>query len=126
VAADDSYATAFGAGEIALLFGGKRIILAYAAGGKPLGPEGFAQRVAPGDKAGGRFVANIAAIAVRDAGRLSGKRCGAGASPSGKRAAFRPAPRNRRTRWVHLYEAMKPGRQAPACRLGCDREEGRP
>jgi hypothetical protein len=34
--------------------------------GQPLGTDGPAEIVAPGDKAGGRFVHNIATIEVRD------------------------------------------------------------
>jgi hypothetical protein len=48
-------------------FGGNQIIIAYAVNGQPLGCEGPAQTVAPGDKAGGRFVHNIATITVKDA-----------------------------------------------------------
>jgi Oxidoreductase molybdopterin binding domain len=68
VTGSDCYESVFGAGEIDPLFGDAQIMLAYAANGKPLASEGFAQLVAPGDKAGGRFVYNIAAIAVKDAG----------------------------------------------------------
>jgi hypothetical protein len=41
-------------------------MVAYATGGQSLGSAGFARIVAPGDKAGGRFVSNIASIEVRD------------------------------------------------------------
>jgi hypothetical protein len=56
----------FGAGEINPSFGGNQIMVAYATGGQSLGSAGFARIVAPGDKAGGRFVSNIASIEVRD------------------------------------------------------------
>jgi hypothetical protein len=52
-----------------LLFGGSQIIVAYEAGGKSLGDNGFARIVVPGHKAGGRFVSNIAKIEMRDAGK---------------------------------------------------------
>ena len=38
-------------------------------GGKSLGDNGFARIVVPSDKAGGRFVSNIARIEIRDAGK---------------------------------------------------------
>ena len=62
----DCYQSVFGAGEIDPFFGGSQIIVAYATGGKSLGNAGFARIVVPGDKAGGRFVSNIASIEVRD------------------------------------------------------------
>ena len=62
----DCYQSVFGAGEINPSFGGNQIMVAYATGGEPLGSSGFARIVAPGDKAGGRFVSNIAKIEVRD------------------------------------------------------------
>jgi len=69
VTGSDGYETAFGAGEIAPTFGGAQIMVAYAADGQPLGKDGFARIVAPGDKAGGRFVSNIVKIEVQDAGK---------------------------------------------------------
>ena len=62
----DCYQSVFGAGEIDPFFGGSQIIVAYATGGQSLGSAGFARIVAPGDKARGRFVSNIASIEVRD------------------------------------------------------------
>jgi hypothetical protein len=56
----------FGAGEIDPSFGGSQIMVAYATGGASLGTDGFARIVAPGDKAGGRFVSNIVEIEVKD------------------------------------------------------------
>jgi hypothetical protein len=58
----------FGAGEIDPEFGGDQIIIAYAENGRSLGQDGFAKIIAPGDKAGGRFVSNIVKIEVRDVG----------------------------------------------------------
>jgi hypothetical protein len=67
VTGTDCYQSVFGAGEINPSFGGSQIMVAYATGGQSLGSAGFARIVAPGDKAGGRFVSNIATIEVRDA-----------------------------------------------------------
>ncbi|ACK49521.1 conserved hypothetical protein; putative signal peptide [Methylocella silvestris BL2] len=65
----DGYVSVFSVGEIDPFFGGNQIILAYAQDGASLGNSGLAKLVAPGDKAGGRFVSNIARITVRDSGR---------------------------------------------------------
>ncbi|MBV8508322.1 MAG: hypothetical protein JOZ11_21280, partial [Alphaproteobacteria bacterium] len=62
----DCYQSVFGAGEIDPFFGASQIMVAYATGGQSLGSAGFARIVVPGDKAGGRFVSNIATIEVRD------------------------------------------------------------
>jgi hypothetical protein len=62
----DDYVSVFTAGEIDPEFGGNQILVAYAVNGQPLGSEGPAQIVSPGDKAGGRFVHNIAKIIVVD------------------------------------------------------------
>jgi hypothetical protein len=66
VTGTDCYQSVFGAGEIDPFFGGSQIMVAYATGGQSLGNAGFARVVVPGDKAGGRFVSNIANIEVRD------------------------------------------------------------
>jgi hypothetical protein len=66
VTGTDGYVSIFTAGEIDPGFGGNQILVAYADNGQPLGAEGPAQIVAPGDKAGGRFVHNIASIIVLD------------------------------------------------------------
>jgi len=68
VTGSDGYQSTFGAGEINPTFGGSQIMVAYAANGQPLGQDGFARIVVPGDKAGGRFVSNIAKIEVRNTG----------------------------------------------------------
>lgn len=65
----DGYVAVFTAGEIDPGFGGNQILVAYAVNGQPLGSQGPAQIVAPGDKAGGRFVHNIAKIIVEDESR---------------------------------------------------------
>ena len=66
VSGTDCYQSVFGAGEFDPFFGGSQIMVAYATGGQSLGSAGFARIVVPGDKAGGRFVSNIASIEVRD------------------------------------------------------------
>ena len=65
VTGSDGYASVIGAGEIAPGFGGVQIMIAYAQDGQPLGQDGFAKIIAPGDKMGGRFVSNIAKIEIR-------------------------------------------------------------
>jgi len=67
VTGSDCYQSVFGAGEFDPFFGGSQIMVAYAVGGQSLGQDGFARIVAPGDKAGGRFVSNIVNIDVEDA-----------------------------------------------------------
>jgi hypothetical protein len=67
VTGTDCYQSVFGAGEFDPSFGGSQIMVAYATGGQSLGSAGFARIVVPGDKAGGRFVSNIANVEVRDA-----------------------------------------------------------
>ncbi len=69
VTGTDCYQSVFGAGEFDPSFGGSQIMVAYATGGQSLGANGFARIVVPGDKAGGRFVSNIARIEVKDATR---------------------------------------------------------
>jgi hypothetical protein len=69
VTGTDCYQSVFGAGEVDPSFGDNQIMLAYAANGKLLGSEGFAQLVAPGDKAGAGFVFNIATNEVKDGGK---------------------------------------------------------
>ena len=66
VTGTDGYVAVFTAGEIAPNFGGNQVLVAYEADGEPLGADGPAEIIAPGDKAGGRFVHNIATIEVRD------------------------------------------------------------
>jgi len=66
VTGTDGYVAVFTAGEIAPNFGGNQILVAYEVNGELLGADGPAEIVAPGDKAGGRFVHNIATIEVRD------------------------------------------------------------
>jgi hypothetical protein len=70
VTGTDGYVAVFTAGEIDPGFGGNQILVAYLVNGQPLGAEGPAQIVAPGDKAGGRFVHNIATIIVEGEWKL--------------------------------------------------------
>ena len=72
VTGTDCYQSVFGAGEFDPFFGGSQIMVAYATGGQSLGSAGFARIVVPGDKAGGRFVSNIANIDVEDASSYPG------------------------------------------------------
>jgi hypothetical protein len=65
VIGSDGYEVVFGVGEIDPNFGGHQIMVAYAVNGQPLGVDGPARIVAPGDKEGGRFVSNIVKIEVR-------------------------------------------------------------
>ncbi len=62
----DGYAAAFSGGELDPRFGGSRapVLVAYAQNGQPLGADGFARAVVPGDAAGGRYVSNIASLNV--------------------------------------------------------------
>ncbi len=62
----DGYAAAFSGGELDPRFGGSRVptLVAYAQDGQPLGADGFARAVVPGDAAGGRYVSNLAQLDV--------------------------------------------------------------
>ena len=66
VTGTDGYVAVFTAGEIAPNFGGNQVLVVYEVDCEPLGTDGPAEIVAPGEKAGGRFVHNIASIEVRD------------------------------------------------------------
>jgi hypothetical protein len=66
VTGTDGYVAVFTAGEIAPNFGGNQVLVVYEVDGQPIGADGPAEIVAPGDKAGGRFVHNIYTIEVRD------------------------------------------------------------
>jgi hypothetical protein len=70
VTGSDCYQSVFSAGEFSPNFGGNQIMVAYAVGGQPLGSNGIARIVAPGDKQGGRFVSNIINIDVEDANSI--------------------------------------------------------
>jgi DMSO/TMAO reductase YedYZ molybdopterin-dependent catalytic subunit len=66
VVGSDGYQAVIAAGELVPQFGGEQVIVAYRQDGELLGADGFARLIVPGDKAGGRAVANIVRIEVRD------------------------------------------------------------
>lgn len=78
----DGYKAAFSGGELDPRFGGGRapVLVAYAQDSQPLGADGFARAVVPGDAAGGRYVSNLAALDVVQA--PSNPSRGSGASVS--------------------------------------------
>ncbi len=66
----DGYEAAFSLGELDPRFGGSASapdLVAYAQDGQPLGADGFARLVVPGDAAGGRYVSNLVSLQVLDA-----------------------------------------------------------
>jgi DMSO/TMAO reductase YedYZ molybdopterin-dependent catalytic subunit len=65
----DGYEAIFSLGEIDPMFGGVGApdLIAYAVDGGPLGPDGFARVVVPGDVRGGRYVSNLVSLEVIDA-----------------------------------------------------------
>ena len=78
----DGYAAAFSGGELDPRFGGGRapVLVGYARDGQPLGADGFARAVVPGDVFGGRYVSSIASLDVVQA--PSNPSQGGGASTS--------------------------------------------
>jgi molybdate transport system substrate-binding protein len=69
VTATDGYQVAFGWGELDPDFGAAPILLAYTRDGQPMGDkQGMARLVVPGDKRGGRYVAMVKSIELRDPG----------------------------------------------------------
>jgi DMSO/TMAO reductase YedYZ molybdopterin-dependent catalytic subunit len=71
VTGTDGYSVTISLGEISPHFAGKKVLVAYEEDGKAL-PEvdGFVRLIVPGDTFAGRYVSNIATIAVKDAGPL--------------------------------------------------------
>ncbi len=68
VRATDCYESVIAVADLLTNFGGQQVLVAYATGdGEPLADDGMARLVVPGDKAGGRYVSNIARIQVRSA-----------------------------------------------------------
>lgn len=65
----DGYEATFSLGELDPRFGGGGAadLVAYAQDGRPLGTDGFARLVVPGDLAGGRYVSNLVSLQVLDA-----------------------------------------------------------
>lgn len=65
VTGTDGYGVAIALGEIIPRFANKQVILAYEEDGKPLPQaDGFARLVVPGDTFAGRYVSNVAQVAV--------------------------------------------------------------
>jgi DMSO/TMAO reductase YedYZ molybdopterin-dependent catalytic subunit len=63
----DGYQVAFGWGDLDPEFGAMPILLAYQQNGQPMGDkQGMARLVVPGDKRGGRYVARVKSIDLRD------------------------------------------------------------
>ena len=73
VSATDCYTVVLSEGEFDPKFGAKQVIVAYATKDdpnqdpQPLGDQGAARLVVPGDRAGGRYVSNITHIQVLSA-----------------------------------------------------------
>jgi DMSO/TMAO reductase YedYZ molybdopterin-dependent catalytic subunit len=65
----DGYETIFSLGELDPMFGGTGApdLIAYEVNGGPLGTDGFARVVVPGDDFGGRYVSNLVSLEVIDA-----------------------------------------------------------
>ena len=61
---NDGYRAAFSLGELDPAFGNQPDLIAYEAGGKPIGPDGFARLVVPNDVKGGRYVARLVSLQV--------------------------------------------------------------
>jgi DMSO/TMAO reductase YedYZ molybdopterin-dependent catalytic subunit len=68
----DGYQALLAWGEIDPDFGAEPVLVAWARDGQPLGDgQGMARLVVPGDKRGGRHVATLARLEVRDGGGAS-------------------------------------------------------
>jgi DMSO/TMAO reductase YedYZ molybdopterin-dependent catalytic subunit len=65
----DGYEAIFSLGELDPMFGGTGApdLMAYLQDGMPLGADGFARVVVPGDDFGGRYVSNLVSLEVIDA-----------------------------------------------------------
>jgi DMSO/TMAO reductase YedYZ molybdopterin-dependent catalytic subunit len=63
---NDGYRVSVAMAEFDPDFGGQQILVAHAMDGKPLGADGFAELVVPGDRLAGRWVKNIVSITVGD------------------------------------------------------------
>jgi DMSO/TMAO reductase YedYZ molybdopterin-dependent catalytic subunit len=64
----DGYEAIFSLGELDPMFGGTGLpdLIAYQVNGGPLGADGFARAVVPGDQFGGRYVSNLVSLQVID------------------------------------------------------------
>ena len=62
----DGYEAIFSLGELDPMFGGTGMpdLIAYLQDGAPLGADGFARAVVPGDNFGGRYVSNLVSLQV--------------------------------------------------------------
>jgi len=71
VTGTDGYSVAVALGEIIPRFANKQVILAYEEDGKPLPQaDGFARLIVPGDVFAGRYVSNVAQVAVASPGPI--------------------------------------------------------
>jgi hypothetical protein len=62
----DGYEAIFSLGELDPMFGGTGMpdLVAYLQDGVPIGADGFARAVVPGDNFGGRYVSNLISLQV--------------------------------------------------------------
>ena len=58
----DGYRAVIAVGEIHPNFGNQADLVAYSVNGQPLGADGFARTVIPGDQFGGRYVSNLVSV----------------------------------------------------------------
>lgn len=58
----DGYRAIISVGEIHPNFGNQADLVAYSVNGQPLGADGFARTVIPGDQFGGRYVSNLVSV----------------------------------------------------------------
>jgi hypothetical protein len=63
---DDGTKAEVAVGEIHPNFGNQPDLVAYDVNGQPLGDDGFARLVVPGNQSGGRSVANLVSLKVLD------------------------------------------------------------
>ena len=68
VTGSDGYQAILAWGEIDPSWEGKDVLVASMEDGQPLGSDGMARLVVPGDLSGGRYVSNITAITLNRAG----------------------------------------------------------
>src|SRR5262249_46839909 len=74
VDATDDYEVVLAWAEVDPEFEGKKVLVAFAENGQPLGDgDGMARLVVPGDARGGRYVSAIRSISLRPAGTGVGK-----------------------------------------------------
>jgi DMSO/TMAO reductase YedYZ molybdopterin-dependent catalytic subunit len=78
----DGYRATVAYGEIDPDGAAQQIIVAYAMDGTPLGPDGLAERIVPGDKLAGRWVKNIVRVTVVEPTVTGPASAAGGSSPS--------------------------------------------